>query len=356
VGPDLAARYQLGPQFLAEWAATGGMSLEQLAEADPGSLDGTWADFVLTSNLRGIELAGVVAAHLTDGQPTLRGRRTLDVGAGCGGAIVGCARMGASATGIEPDPRLLALAVANCADAGPGPDVEAGDLLDPGLAERLGVFDAVTANDVLEHVTDAEAGVHALGSLVADGGIVVATIPNGDAVGFVAADGHYLLPGLTVLRHRPDAVAYHSARYPDQTYDVGNYHSYDEYASWFAAAGLTLLDVEHIEDSEVRDLAVDLADAEHAVQSAIGDDGLPSGVRRALEAGWITYLERVDAARKLSPVEAQRRLTARFWRIVASRGKVARIGHHRGRVALRRAAKGIPGLRSLVRKTRGRSR
>jgi 2-polyprenyl-3-methyl-5-hydroxy-6-metoxy-1,4-benzoquinol methylase len=352
VDTDLAQQYELGPQFLAEWAGTGGMTLEQLVEADPEALDRTWADFVLTTNLRGTELASVVASHLTDGQPTLRGRRTLDVGAGCGGAIVGCARRGATALGIEPDPRLLALARANCRDAGLGAEAEVGDLLDPGLPERLGTFDAVTANDVLEHVADAEAGVHALGSLVAEGGIVVATIPNGDAAGFVVADGHYLLPGLTLLRHRPDAVAYHAARYPDQTYDVGSYHSYDQYASWFNAAGLTLVEVEHISSGEIRDLAIDLADAEQAVRGAIDDYGLDGPVRKALEAGWEDYVERVDAAKLLRPLEAERRLSARFWRIVGSRGEVSRIKHHRVRVAFRSATKRIPGLQPLVRKLR----
>lgn len=349
---DPAARFHLGPRFLEAWASTGGMSLEQLEEADPDSLDATWARFVLTTNVRGIELAGRVAAHLTDGEPTLAGRRTLDVGAGCGGAVVGCTAMGATALGIEPDPRLLMLAEANCADVGPGPEVLAADLLDPDLRHRLGRFDAVTANDVLEHVADAEAGVHALGSLVADGGIVVATIPNGDACGFVQADGHYLLPGLTLLRNRPDAVAYHAARYPKQVYDVGNYHSYDEYAAWFAAAELTLLDVEHIEPGEVRDLAIDLADAERAVRAAIEDYAMDDSVRLALEQGWAAYLERVDAARDLEHLEAERRLSARFWRIVAARGEVARIPHHKGRVAFRSAAKRIPGLAPLVRRLR----
>jgi hypothetical protein len=115
---------------------------------------------------------------------------------------------------------------------------------------------------------------------------------------------------------------------------------------------LTLVEVEHISSGEIRDLAIDLADAEQAVRGAIDDYGLDGPVRKALEAGWEDYVERVDAAKLLRPLEAERRLSARFWRIVGSRGEVSRIKHHRVRVAFRSATKRIPGLQPLVRKLR----
>ncbi len=319
----------------------------------PDSHERLWAEFSLTTNLRGQELAWQVARRLTDGVPTLAGRSSIDVGCGLGGTAVECARLGSDALGIDPDPERISLAAANGEDSGASVRFEAGDLLDANLRRQLGRFDAVIAQDVLEHVDSAEDGVHALAELADDGGLVVAVIPNGDAASFVLTDGHYVLPGLTLLRNRPDAVSYHGALLPDDNYDVGNYHSWDEYASWFEDAGLSIVEVEHIGGIPWGQLDATLDAARLAIDEA--KETLPESVGTALTAGWLDYVDRVREARALPRDEAERHLVVESWRVYASRGPLRVQAHKRTRTRLRRLAKWIPGMSALVKGWRGRA-
>ncbi|MEE8331312.1 MAG: methyltransferase domain-containing protein [Acidimicrobiia bacterium] len=350
---DIAAEYRLGPRFLNAWQQQGGASIEDLAAMPPDSHERLWAEFSLTTNLRGQELAWQVARRLTDGVPTLAGRSSIDVGCGLGGTAVECARLGSDALGIDPDPERVDLATANGADSGASVRFLSGDLLDGHVRRQLGCFDAVIAQDVLEHVADARKGVHALAELASAGGLVAAVIPNGDAASFVLADGHYLLPGLTLLRHRPAAVEYHEARFPNGDYDVENYHSWDSYAAWFAEAGLTIVDVEHIGGVSWDELDATLGAAHLAVVEAA--DSLPQSVRSALKMAWSDYVDRVAAARSLPRSEAERRVTVESWRVYASRGPLRKQVHKRARTRLRKLTKRIPGMSALVKAWRGRA-
>lgn len=347
----LARRYLLGPRFLATWADQGGIGLEELQTLPRDSVDFLWSQFVLTTNRRGRELAVEAARRLT-GRRSLAGRRTADVGSGHGGAAVGCGCLGAEALGIEPDPVARALAEANAADSGRAVRFLDDDLLDPELPSRLGRFDVVTANDVLEHLADPEAGVHALGALVRDGGLVAATIPNPNAVSFVAADGHYGLPGLTLLRRREVAVAYFDQRFSELEYSVGEVHAFDAYARWFDEAGLVMLEVEDLDPTPWRTFDRDLAVAEQAVLGAAMDPGLPRRVRDALAAGLKRYLELAATGRRLSAQSRRRLLTAQFWRIWATRGSGPHRLRGKWRSRMRRAAKAVPGVPGLVQRAR----
>jgi len=349
---ELAAEYRLGPRFLEAWQRQGGASIEVLGSMPAGSRDRLWAGFALTTNLRGEELAWQVARRLTDGVPTLTNRSSIDVGCGLGGTAVECARLGADSLGIDPDSDRIELATANGDDSGASVRFQVGDLLDADLRRQLGRFDAVIAQDVLEHVDSAEDGVHALAELAADGGLVVAVIPNGDAASFVLADGHYVLPGLTLLRNRPNAVAYHGAVLPDDHYDVGNYHSWDEYASWFEDAGLSIVEVEHIGGIGWGELDATLDAARLAIDEA--KESLPESVGTALMAGWHDYEDRVATARVLPRDDAERRLVVESWRVYASRGPLRVQAHKRTRTQLRRLAKRIPGVSGLLRLLRDR--
>lgn len=349
----MAAEYRLGPRFLDAWQQQGGASIEDLAAMPPDSHERLWAEFSLTTNVRGQELAWQVARRLTDGVPTLADRSSIDVGCGLGGTAVECARLGSDAVGIDPDPDRVGLAIANGADSGASIRFETGDLLDGDLRRRLGRFDAVIAQDVLEHVVDAREGVHALAELASDGGLVAAVIPNGDAASFVLADGHYLLPGLTLLRDRPAAVEYHKVRFADGEYDVGNYHSWDSYAAWFAAAGLTIVEVEHIGGVPWDQVDATLDAAHLAIGEVLA--GLPESVASGLTEGWSDYMDRVAAARALPRPQAERRLSVESWRVYASQGPLRQRAHKRTRVRARRLAKRIPGMRALSKAWRGRA-
>ncbi len=356
----LPRRYRIGPQLQQAWRDRYGDEITSGLEFPPGTAERMWADFRLSANRRGLEMAIAAAHHFSRGRPTLAGLRTIDVGCGLGGVPVACSVLGAEAWGIDVDDDLVALAQANARDQRNPPRIEWGDLLDPALAARLGWFDAVTAEDILEHVADAAAGAAALAGLARAGGVVVTTVPNGDAVAHVRADPHYALPGLTLLADRSDAAAYHATRGGAERYDVGDYHGYDAYIGWLRDAGLEVRLVEHIGETDPGRLDADLAAAAAEVEAAA--DRLPSRLRAALLAGWQDYAARVDHARRLPALEARRRLTVLAWRFHATRGERHRSWSWRGpsvppSYQLRLAAKQVPGARraaAWIRRRAGR--
>ncbi len=348
---DIERRYRIGPKLQQAWRDAYGQEIDAGIDFPDGSAEKLWAEFRLSANLRGEEVAAAAARHFTRGRPTLSGRRTLDVGCGLGGVAVACARLGAAAWGVDVDPQWLAFARANAADQPRPPRIEAADLLEPGLAGRLGQFDVVTAEDVLEHVADAEAGARALAGLLRDGGVLVTTVPNGDAVAHVRSDPHYALAGLTLLADRADAGAYHATRQGSEAYDVGDYHGYDAYAGWLTAAGLEVVSVEHMGETPLGDLDADLAAAASEVRAAAARLG--GELEEALDAGWAAYRERVAAARLLPPAETRRRLTVTAWRFHAAKGRPRRRWSwaEPSTPVLRRLrdfAKRVPGVRRAV--------
>ncbi len=54
---ELARTYRLGPQFLEAWEKRWGIPAAKLGETEAGSLDRLWSEFILTTNLRGDDLA-----------------------------------------------------------------------------------------------------------------------------------------------------------------------------------------------------------------------------------------------------------------------------------------------------------
>lgn len=100
------------------------------------------------------------------------GRTLLDIGSGLG---VFCARMkeaGWRCTALDPDPRSAAHARETI-----GVDAVCADFMQ---AERLGTFDLVTLNKVLEHVVDPVAMLARAGDHVAAGGSLYVELPDGE--------------------------------------------------------------------------------------------------------------------------------------------------------------------------------
>jgi SAM-dependent methyltransferase len=96
------------------------------------------------------------------------GSRLLDVGSAHGWFLQAAADRGMRAEGIEPDEAVAARAAVGRVRVGFFPDVLGSD-------EE---FDAVTFNDVLEHLPDADAAVAASASHLAPGGLLSINIPN----------------------------------------------------------------------------------------------------------------------------------------------------------------------------------
>jgi len=109
----------------------------------------------------------IILARLGEG----RGRRALDAGAADGFLSELLTARGWQVTAVERDPAQAARARGKCHE------VVVADLAD--AAGRLaGPFDAIVYGDVLEHLSDPLAALAALDPLLADGGVVIVSVPN----------------------------------------------------------------------------------------------------------------------------------------------------------------------------------
>jgi SAM-dependent methyltransferase len=108
-----------------------------------------------------------ILRHLRDG----RGRRALDAGAADGFLAERLTAGGWRVTAVERDPEQAARARARGQAVLVADLAEAAPLVD-------GPFDAIVYGDVLEHLSDPLAVLAALNQRLADGGVVIASVPN----------------------------------------------------------------------------------------------------------------------------------------------------------------------------------
>ncbi len=124
----------------------------------------------------------------------LGGRRVIDVG--CGGGILAesMARRGAEVTGIDLAAAAIEAARAHAGDTGVAVDYRV-QSAEAAAAEHGAAFDVVTCMEMLEHVPDPAAVVHACAALAKPGGTVVfATINrNPKAWLFAIVGAEYVL-------------------------------------------------------------------------------------------------------------------------------------------------------------------
>ena len=155
----------------------------------------------------------------------LDGLRILDIGCGAGLVSEPLCRMGASVTGVDPSPEIIAAARLHAGEGGLAIDYRATTA--EALAENGESFDVVLMLEVVEHVADVPAFVATVGALARPGGLVVASTINRTLKSFALA----IVGAEYVLRWLPPGT-----------------HSYDklvrpgELAAAFAAAGLDPVD------------------------------------------------------------------------------------------------------------------
>jgi 2-polyprenyl-6-hydroxyphenyl methylase / 3-demethylubiquinone-9 3-methyltransferase len=158
---------------------------------------------------------------------TLTGKRALDVG--CGGGLLSeaMAAAGAEVTAIDLAPDVIEVARLHLLESGLEVDYRlcAAETL---AAEQPGHYDVVACMEMLEHVPDPAAVIHACAALLKPGGrLVLSTLnrtPQAFALAIVGAE--YLLRLL-----------------PRGTHQYGNFIRPSELAGWLREAGLEPLDV-----------------------------------------------------------------------------------------------------------------
>ncbi|HVF35483.1 MAG TPA: bifunctional 2-polyprenyl-6-hydroxyphenol methylase/3-demethylubiquinol 3-O-methyltransferase UbiG [Candidatus Saccharimonadia bacterium] len=116
----------------------------------------------------------------------LAGARVLDVG--CGGGLLSeaLAREGASVTGIDLSPDVLAVARMHLHESGASVDYREASA-EALAAEQPGSFDVVTCMEVLEHVPDPAALLAACAALLKPAGKLFASTLNRTARSFALA-------------------------------------------------------------------------------------------------------------------------------------------------------------------------
>ena len=163
----------------------------------------------------------------------LTGRTALDVGCGAGLLAEPLARLGATVTGLDASPELIAVAQEHARRAGLAIGYRSGELY--GLE---GEFDLITCMEVIEHVADPAAFVGSLARRIAPDGLLIMSTPNATA-----------WSRLLMI-----TVAEGTGRIPRGTHDFDKFIAPERMKTLLGDAGLKCIDVEGIAWSPTRGL------------------------------------------------------------------------------------------------------
>src|SRR6185437_7225487 len=161
-----------------------------------------WRSYANREIQRGRAIARQIRKHIP-----LSGRRMLDVGCGYGGTLVSFAEQGCIVTGAEIDPERARVGRQRLADLGIQSDYRQDDICAARIKERIGTFDIIVVQDVLEHVMDPGQTISALSSLLRRNGVIYVVVGNKYSPDQLMADHHYAQAGMTILS-RSQAIEY----------------------------------------------------------------------------------------------------------------------------------------------------
>lgn len=149
-----------------------------------GALSQHWRD--PEGKLKALHDINGLRLSFIDGCCHLKNKKVLDVG--CGGGILSeaMAAMGATVTGIDISPSALSVARAHAEESGVVVDYHHATVEEM-AQKKTGNFDLVTCMELLEHVPEPAAVVHACGQLVRSGGAAVFATLNRNLKSFIFA-------------------------------------------------------------------------------------------------------------------------------------------------------------------------
>ena len=195
-----------------------------------------WRSYANREIQRGRAIARQVRKHIP-----LHGRRMLDVGCGYGGTLVCFAEQGCDVVGIEIDAERARVGRKRLADLGIKADYRVDDICSAGIKERVGTFDIIVVQDVLEHVMEIGKTISALSALLRKDGVIYVVVGNKYSPDQLMADHHYAQAGMTILA-RPQAIEYFkiATGSPAEHYGVGYWRTEAYYRRMFLRSGVQL--------------------------------------------------------------------------------------------------------------------
>jgi SAM-dependent methyltransferase len=197
---------------------------------------GAWRSYAIREIQRGREIVRLVRQRIP-----LAGRRVLDVGCGYGGTLIAFAEQGARVVGVEVSEERARIGRKRLLDLGIQADYRLDDICESNIDLRLGTFDIIVAQDVLEHVLDPGQAIRTLSNLLRPGGVIYAQVGNKYSPDQLLADHHYGRTGITLLG-RPQAIEYFrvATGLDARHYGVGFWRTERYYRHTFARFGVQL--------------------------------------------------------------------------------------------------------------------
>ena len=216
------------------------------AEYATGHNAAVWREYARKEIQRGREIVRTIR-QVTP----LRGRRVLDVGSGYGGMLISMAEQGADVVGVEIDKERAEMGRQRLGELGLQVEYYEADICDRGMRERLGSFDVVVCQDVLEHVMDPTQVIESLCAMLRPKGVIYIQIPNKYGIDQLMSDHHYALTGITALS-RVQAIEYFclATGAPAEHYSVGFERGERYYMSAFKRRGVKLQPVDRFPSME----------------------------------------------------------------------------------------------------------
>lgn len=274
-------------------------ALLQGQPVDPDPVRLRWINYALATNDRGRE----VVEKLVELGCKLKGQRLLDIGSGYGGVCIQAALAGAESIGLEPDERLVGIAHANLSDHPPLPvTFLTQSAVADGLPEKLGQFQVIVCDNVIEHAEFPERLIQIIGTLLAPGGLLYMTLPNARSIGQVMSDCHFQLFGATLLEP-DDAEEYVRSLSPwIPSYNVTDYFGWEYYASKFEKYEMTpqLINAWPNPDQALPELERRLPEVEVKMRQVWNNPSVAQRLKQKLDKRVQQYLEIARSDLKLA--------------------------------------------------------
>ncbi|MGH9741314.1 MAG: class I SAM-dependent methyltransferase, partial [Candidatus Acidiferrum sp.] len=216
------------------------------AEYAAGHNAAVWREYANREIQRGREIVRTIR-QVTP----LRGKRVLDVGSGYGGMLISMAEQGADVSGVEIDPERAQMGRRRLDDLRLRVPYHEADICAAGIRGRLGTFDVVVCQDVLEHVLDPTQVIESLCAMLRPKGVIYIQIPNKYGIDQLMSDHHYALTGITALS-RAQAIEYFclATNAPAEHYSVGYERGERYYMAAFRRGGVKLQPVDRFPNME----------------------------------------------------------------------------------------------------------